>query len=409
MPGTDVAILGAGQAGLAMSRCLAARGIDHVLLERGDVAERWRRIPWEALRLITPAWMTRLPGHRHLGPDPDAFLDRAAVVALLEAYARAGAAPVATRTRVEHVAAARFGYRIATDRGKWTARAVVIATGACDEAATPAWAGRIAGPEVLHASAYSRPAALPSGGVLVVGASASGAQIARELRAAGRSVTLAVGRHVRLPRRYRGRDIMHWLDRAGILDTSWDAVPDIAAARRAPSMQLTGRGGNIDLHALAAEGVRLVGRVTGADGARLALARSLPVEAAASEARLARLLDRIDAHIATAGTAAPDPDRPTGFMPEPGPAALDLRAEGIGAVILATGYRRNYRWLDLPVLDAAGELRHDGGITSAPGLYALGLRFLRRRSSSFIDGVGRDAEALAPAIAAFLGASRRAA
>jgi putative flavoprotein involved in K+ transport len=409
MPRTDVAILGAGQAGLAMSRCLAGLGIDHVLLERGEVAERWRRIPWKALRLITPNWMTRLPGRVYAGSEPDGFMNRASVVALLDAYARAGAAPVEARTRVERLAASSTGYHIDTDRGTWTARAVVVATGTCDEPATPAWAARVTAAHVMHANAYSRPDVLPSGGVLVVGASASGTQIARELRAAGRPVTLAVGRHTRMPRRYRGRDVMHWLDRAGILDTSWHAVSDLAAARRAPSLQLTGQGGDISLRELAAAGVRLVGRITDASGARLALAPSLPPEAIASEARLSRLLDRIDAHLAAAGIEAPAPDRPPAFIPEPGAGSLDLRAEGIRTVILATGYRRDYRWLQLPLLDPAGELRHEGGVAPAPGLFALGLRFLRRRSSTFIDGVGRDAEALAPLIAAHLGATRRAA
>jgi putative flavoprotein involved in K+ transport len=409
MPSTDVAILGAGQAGLAMSRCLARRGIDHVLLERGNVAERWRRIPWAALRLLTPAWMTRLPGHAYAGPDPDGFMDRASLVGLLEAYARAGSAPVESRTRVERVAAASGGYRIDTDPGSWTSRAVVIATGACEAPSVPRWAASIAVADVLHAAAYSRPGALSSGGVLVVGASASGVQIARELRASGRDVTLAVGRHTRMPRRYRGRDVMHWLDRAGILDTPWHAVRDLAAARRAPSLQLTGQGGDIGLRELADAGVRLVGRVTGAAGSLLTLAPTLAAEAVASEARLARLLERIDRHIAAADLGADASDRPAPFIPGAGPAALDLRAEGIGTVILATGYRRDYRWLDLPVLDADGELRHDGGITAVPGLYALGLRFLRRRSSSFLDGVGRDAEALAPIVAARLGATRRAA
>jgi putative flavoprotein involved in K+ transport len=407
---TDVAIVGAGQAGLAMSRSLAAFGVDHVLLERGKVADRWRRIPWEALRLITPNWMTRLPGHQYDGPEPDSFMDRDAVVTLLEAYARASAAPVEAGTRVERVSGRQGGgFRIDTDRGGWAARAVVIATGACDQPATPDWATRITSAAVIHASAYRRPKALPSGAVLVVGASASGAQIAREIRAAGRAVTLAVGRHVRMPRRYRGRDIMAWLDWAGLLDTPWHAMSDLAAARRSPSLQLTGRGGDLSLERLAAEGIRLVGRVTGADSGRLTLARALPGEAAASEARLARLLDRIDAHIAAAGHDAPAAVRSPPFMPPSGPAALDLRSDGVGTVILATGHRRDYRWLDLPVLDRAGEIRHEGGITPAPGLFALGLRFLRRRSSSFIDGVGRDAEELAPAIAALLGATCRAA
>jgi putative flavoprotein involved in K+ transport len=408
---TDVLIVGAGQAGLAMSACLAARSIGHALIERGRVAERWRSERWDALRLLTPNWMTRLPGHAYAGPDPKGFMSAREVADLLEAYAGAIATPVETGTRVDGLRAAPGGFRIDTDHGPWTARAVVIATGACDRPALPAWAGAL--PARIHqvaTPAYRNPGALPPGGVLVVGASATGVQLAREIRASGREVTLAVGRHTRMLRRYRGRDIMEWLDATGILTEPAARVTDLAAARAQPSMQLSGQPGGPDPHlaALAAEGVRVTGRALGADGARLRLRPDLAEQCAASDARLARVLARIDAHAGAPGAEAPaDPDA---WRAPDHPACqrtvLDLDAEGIRTVIWATGFRRDYRWLHLPVLDAAGELRHQGGVTAEPGLYVLGLRFLRHRSSNFIDGVGRDAEALASHIATHLAARR---
>jgi putative flavoprotein involved in K+ transport len=207
---TDVAILGAGQAGLAMSRCLADRRIAHLLIERGELAQRWRATRWAGLRLLTPNWMTRLPGHRYSGPDPDGFMDPAALIQFLENYARD--APVLRRTSVHRLGRHGGRYLIETDRGPIRARAVVIATGACDRPHLPDWAVAIGdAAQVMHASDYAQPEALPTGGVLVVGASASGVQIARELAAAGRPVTLAAGRHTRMPRSYRGRDIFAWL------------------------------------------------------------------------------------------------------------------------------------------------------------------------------------------------------
>lgn len=263
---------------------------------------------------------------------------------------------------------------------------------------------------MLHASTYARPEALPSGGVIVVGASASGVQIARALARAGRAVTLSVGRHTRLPRRYRGRDIFQWLDRAGALDDRWTEVRDLAAARRQPSLQLSSHG-RVDLGALRQDGVRLAGRATGIVGGRILLADTLAEEMVAAEARLGRTLTRIDAHIFATGQNQPQ-DRlawRTPSRPRRTPAAIDLAAEGIGTVIFATGYGRDYGWLDLPVLDRAGELMHRGGVLRLPGLYALGLSFMRRRSSNSIDGVGRDAEELAAHLSGFLGQRRLAA
>jgi putative flavoprotein involved in K+ transport len=392
MPRTDVLIIGAGQAGLAMSRCLAACGIEHVVLERGRVGESWRGL-WDSLTLLTPNWMSRLPGHSYAGRHPDGFMGRAEVVALIERYARCGGAPVVGGTRVRAVRPETGGYRVETDRGGWTARAVVVATGACGRSRLPGCArGLPPGVVQLAASGYRRPEDLPEGGVLVVGGSSTGVQLAAEIQGSGRQVTLAVGRHSRMVRRYRGRDIFAWFEATGILTEAAERVPDLAAARRQPSMQLSGRG-PIDLAGLAAEG-------------RVALGGTLAADCAASDARLLRVLGRIDAHIAATGT--PAPADPEARAPRRHPAAeaqvLDLAAEGIRSVVWATGYRRDYGWLQVPVLDPSGEIVHDGGVTAAPGLYALGLRFLRHRSSNFIDGVGRDAEALTGEVAAFLGA-----
>lgn len=409
MLNTDVTIIGAGQAGLAMSRCLRTLGIEHLLIERGAVAERWRAMRWDGLRLLTTNWMTRLPGHRYTGPDPDGFMDRATLVGLLEDYGQD--APLLAQTAVRRLAPLGGRYMIETDRGPIRARAVVIATGLCDRPRLPNWANAIGdAAQVLHAAYYARPDALPAGGVLVVGASASGVQIARALAEAGRAVTLAAGRHTRMLRHYRGHDIFHWLDQAGALDDRWTEVPDLTAARRQPSLQLRG-GGQIDLGLLHRAGVRLAGRAVGVTGGRGRLAETLATDMAASEVRLRRTLVRIDRHIAATGQDLPtDPHSwHAPRAPRTTPAIVDLRAEGIGTVIFVTGYRRDYGWLHLPVLDGDGELIHRGGVLPQPGLYALGLRFMRRRSSNFIDGVGRDAEELAAHLAAFLGQRRLAA
>jgi putative flavoprotein involved in K+ transport len=255
---------------------------------------------------------------------------------------------------------------------------------------------------------YEGPESLAGGGVLVVGASATGVQIARELRRAGRPVTLAAGRHVRAPRRYRGRDIFEWLDRSGFLSDPLEDGADIGRLRAQPSLQLMGSttDGEVGLANLAREGVRIVGRALSGSGTRIGLGADLPDQCLASEARRHRLLGRIDAHISEAGLdAPPDPDAWRLAPPfGPGPAELDLRAEGIGTIIWATGYRRAYSWLKVPVLDGAGEIRSDRGVVAAPGLFVLGLPFQRHRASAFIDGVGRDAEALLPQIARHLGA-----
>lgn len=395
----DAAIIGAGQAGLAMSRCLAARGIDHVDFERGTVGERWKSGSWNSLRLLTPNWMNALPGSPHAGRDPEGYMNRREFISYLEAYA--SDAPVLTGTEVTSVRPHAGRYIVATSSGVWLASSVVIATGHCDLPHLPAIA-RTLPPSVLsiHSSQYRSPHFLPSGNVLVVGASASGVQIAEELQRAGRQATLAVGRHTRLPRSWRGRDIFHWLDRIGLLARPAQSMPDLEAARREPSLQLSGHAA-VDLPALHRLGIRLAGRLIAANGDRLTFAADLQTNVMAADLRLRRTLERIDQAEDLAGGEPPfESLDPCAY---PGPDSLSLQRESIAAVIWATGYVRSYPWLHLPVLSSAGEIEHRDGVTVMPGVYALGLRFLRRRDSSFIRGVGIDAIALSAHLAAYLG------
>jgi len=398
----DTVIIGGGQAGLAMSRCLLDRDRDHVVLERGRVAERWRSERWESLRLLTPNWMARLPGYAYRGPDPDGYMSRAEVIAYLERYARSFAAPVERETRVRSVTSSDDRYRVETDRGTWLARNVVVATGACDTPFVPGFAAAL-DPDIVQVTTrdYCGPDGLPAGGVLIVGASATGVQLADEIRQSGREVTLAVGRHNRLPREYRGRDVLWWLDRTGILDRPINELQDPDAGRSEPSLQLVGRrpGRSVDFDCLRDRGVRLVGRLQGVEGRHMHLGRNLRDDVAAADARLERVLQRIDEYARRSGLDQPPPRSVAPItLDDDGPASIDLRAAGIATVLWATGFKRLYPWLQVPVLDQKGEIRHRRGRTPFPGLYVLGLQFLTRRRSSFIDGVGRDAEEITCAI-----------
>jgi len=393
----ETLIVGAGQAGLAVSRCLTGQGADHVVVERGRIAERWRSSRWESLRLLTPNWMSRLPAWSYPGSDPDGYMTAPELAGYLEDYAGSFAAPVHENTTVELVEASAGGLRVVTDQRTWLARNVVVATGTENRAWLPPAASGI-DPAIhqLTAARYRGPDQVPGGGVLVVGASASGVQIADELRRAGRPVVISVGRHARLPRRYRGRDILWWMDRAGILGQTIDQVHDARSARRAPSLQLSGRGRPIGLDALAAGGVRLAGRLVAADGQRLGFADDLPATIGGAQARLERVLRTIDGSLARRGGEDAGPaDPPAPFTAPPGPVELDLRRAGISTVIWATGYQPAYPWLRVPVLDRHGQIAQSRGVTSVPGLYVVGLKFQYRRNSSFIDGVASDARFVA--------------
>jgi putative flavoprotein involved in K+ transport len=393
-------VIGGGQAGLAMSRCLTDRDIDHVVLERGRLGERWRSERWDSLRLLTPNWMTRLPGWHYRGNEPDGFMSMPEVVGFIEGYGRSFGAPVETQTTVQAVERLGALYRVTTNRGCWEAHSVVIATGHCDIPFIPALAQRLpADIQQIVPSHYKNPEELSEGGVLIVGASSTGVQLADELHRSGRPVTLAVGSHTRLPRRYRGRDIMWWLDKTGLLDETADEVRDLESARRQPSLQLVGRPNHdsIDLAQLRNQGVRIVGRAIDLEAGRMRFAADLIETTAAADRKLLRLLARIERFVRD-GSMSGEFDDPEPIVPitlEPSATAIDLKAAGITTVVWATGYSRRYPWLKVPVLDDRGEIRHHSGITPSPGLYVLGLRFLRRRKSNFIDGVGQDAEDLA--------------
>ena len=405
---TTTVVIGAGHGGLAISRCLSDRSIDHVVIERNEVANSWRTERWDSLRLLTPNWQCRLPGHAYQGDDPDGFMTMPEVVEFIAGYAAAIEAPVRTGTTVTSVARNASGYRVVTDRGEWHCPTVVLATGAFNVPRLPEVAEAVP-PSLasLTPATYRNPGQLADGGVLVVGASASGVQIAHEIQRSGRPVTLAVGEHVRGPRVYRGRDIHWWMEAAGVLDERYDEVDDIVRARRVPSMQLAGspERATFDLNALTDIGVRLVGRFAGIRDGRAQFSGSLRNKCELADLKLGRLLDTIDEWATVSGLddSVPPPHRfaPT-VVAEPPLLGLDLGNGEIQSIIWATGYRPDYSWLDVDVLDAKGLVRHDGGVVESPGMYLIGAPFLRRRKSSFIDGARSDAEDLVVELAAFL-------
>ncbi len=388
MPTVAAVVIGAGHSGLAMSHHLAARSVDHVVLERGEVGHSWRTQRWDSLRLLTPNWMTRLPGAYPVD-DPDGYAAAPQVAGFLQEYAAASAAPVVTGTTVTAVRPGGGGFEVCTDRGTWAARTVVLAAGTTRTVVPPVARRLPDGIVSIPATDYRNPEQLPVGGVLVVGASASGVQLADELQRSGRPVTLAVGEHVRLPRRYRDRDIFAWLDAAGILDERWDEVDDLVRARHLPSPQLVGGAHTLDLNRLQDFGVRLVGRFAGIRHGHAQFSGALANVCALADLKLRRLLTTID------DLAGGEGERPEPTAVPRSPLDIDLRSGEIRSVVWATGIRPDFSWLDVPVFDHRGRLRHDAGAVAWPGLYVLGLPLLRRRRSSYIAGADADAADLA--------------
>jgi putative flavoprotein involved in K+ transport len=403
----ETVIVGGGQAGLALSYHLRRLGREHVVLERGRLAERWRSERWDSLAFQFPSWSIRLPGCAYETDDPEGFAPRDEIVRFLERYREVIRAPVRTGVRVRAVTAgpgpARFV--VEADSGFLEAANVVAATGPYQEPALPPAATAM--PSSLfqvHSSRYRNPGALPPGAVLVVGSGASGCQIAEDLVAAGRRVYISVGRHARMPRRYRGRDIFWWLDLIGRLDQTVDDRP---ASRRGPNPLVTGAGGghDIDLRRYAADGMVLLGHLRGVDGGRLALAPDLGAELARGDEAFAAVTAMVDEHVLKAGldVAPADPIRagPAGTGPRiDAPRELDLASAGITSVVWATGYRTDFGWIRLPVFDERGEPVHRRGVTACPGLYFLGLPWLWKLKSSVLCGVGEDAEHIAEDIEA---------
>jgi putative flavoprotein involved in K+ transport len=390
---TSVVVVGAGPGGLATSHELARHGVDHVVLERNEVASSWRRERWDSLRLLTPNWMCGLPGFPYDGDDADGFMTAGETAAFLDRYRTRIGAPVLTGVTVERARRTGRGFTVTTDGGTWHCDAVVAASGGSSEPRIPALAAELPdGVQQLSALAYRRPGQLAGDReVLVVGASASGVQVADELRRSGRSVTIAAGEHVRLPRRYRGRDVYFWLDRIGQLDERWDEVDNLPRARRHASVQLVGGDAprDLDLYTLAADGVRVTGRLAARRDGTLLCSGGLGALVANADLKLTRLLRRIDEYADEHGLDVPPPADPTAAPLADAPTELDVAT--FSTVIWATGYRPAFGWLDPGAFDRRGRIDHAGGVAAMPGLYVLGLPFLRRRRSNLIGGLGTDA------------------
>jgi len=377
------------------------------VLERGDVANSWRRERWDSLRLLTPNWQTRLPGYRYDGVDPDGFMTMAAVIEFVSRYAVATSAPVRTRTTVTSVRQIEDGYRVTTDAGEFQCRSVVLASGACNLPQVPALRGEVPSSiESLTPFDYRNPSQLPEGGVLIVGGSATGVQLADEIQRSGRRVTLSVGEHVRLPRTYRGRDVLWWMDASGVWNQRYDEIDDLTRARKLPSPQLVGTPERItlDLNALSDAGVELVGRLSTVRDGRALFSGGLRNLFALADLKMERLLDTFDEW--ARASSREEFDRPERFEPTRVPLSsrlgLDLRNGEIRSIVWATGFRPDYSWLDVPVVDHKGHLRHNGGVVDAPGLYAIGLPVLRRRKSTFIHGAEDDAREVVEHLAGYL-------
>jgi putative flavoprotein involved in K+ transport len=409
-------VIGAGHAGLAMSRVLTEYSIDHIVLERGEVANAWRHGRWDSLRLLTPNWLSRLPGYGYRGSDPDGFMDLPGIVDFIAGYAAHTDAPVLTHTTVNRVRRIDDGYRITTDRGGMECRTLVLATGVANRAQLPELHRAVPEPVAsLTTFDYRNPDQLTPGGVLVVGAAATGVQLADEIHRSGRPVTLCVGEHVRLPRTYRGRDVLWWMEHSGVWNQRFDEIPDLERARRLPSPQLVGTPGHVtlDLNTLSDAGIEIVGRLAAVRDGRALFSGGLANQIALADLKMERLLDTFDAWARVSGIDA-EVGPVERFAPTRVPTAprlsMDLRSGQIRTILWATGYRPDYRWLEVPVLTRKGELRHEGGIvTESPGLYALGLPVLRRRKSTFINGAEADARELAQHLCGHVASSLRSA
>jgi len=408
MNSSTVVIIGGGHSGLAMSKCLSDRSIDHVVLERGQVANSWKTERWDSLRLLTPNWQIRLPGFAYEGDDPDGYMDMAELIEFIEAYSVAVDAPIQTETTVTSVSRTDDGSLVDTDQGSWSCRSVVLASGACNIASVPPVAEGVPDHvEMFTPTSYRNPDQLSDGGVLVVGASATGAQLAEEIQRSGRQVTLSVGEHVRLPRVYRGKDIQWWMDAVGVLDERYDEIDDIRRARGVPSPQLVGtpQRATLDLNSLMRVGIMMRGRLAGIRDGKAQFSGGLLNVCALADLKMGRLLTAIDEWVADAGMeseVAPAETFVPTALPDSPPLSLDLSDGEIKSIVWATGYKSDYSWLDVPVLDRKGRVKHDGGVVESPGMYLLGHPYLRRRKSSFIHGSGDDANELSDHLVSYL-------
>jgi putative flavoprotein involved in K+ transport len=392
----NVAIIGGGQAGLATSWHLNQAGVDHVVLESGRVAETWRSRRWDSFCLVTPNRFVQLPGAPYDAPDPDGFMLLAQLIDHFQSWANSFDAPVEGNTTVTSLEEDKGGFLLRLPSGTINARTVVVATGAYQRPYRPAGAELLPHDVVqLFAEEYSNPAALPPGAVLIVGSGQTGCQLAEELHQSGRKVYLACGRCVWIPRRLEGHDLVWWMVESGFMDRTPDKLPS-PAARLLGNPQATGHDGGRDLHfrVLHDMGVELLGRYAGAEGSKLQFADDLAASVDFGDARLADLLKFVEASCVAKGTKAP-----TFEMPPPlrikTRTELDIARDGIGTVIWTSGYRPDYGWVKLPVFDGMGFPVQVDGCSTVPGLYFMGVHWMRKNKSSILLGVGEDAEVVA--------------
>jgi putative flavoprotein involved in K+ transport len=391
----DTIVIGAGQAGLAASCFLTQHRREHVVLERGGVAETWRSQRWDGFFLNTPNWFLQLPGGEYDGDDPDAFAPLAEVIEYLEGYARSFGAPVRENTEVAALRPADGGYLVETAGESLSATNVVVASGAFQQP-RPRVSGVDAAPVELQltTSEYRRPGQLPEGAVLVVGGGQSGCQIADELLRADRSVYLSAGGCAWFPRRHRGHDWVHWVQTAGILDDTVDSLPG-PAARLACNPPISGNDGGHDCHPrwLAARGAVVVGRLEGIREGAAHFARGIEATLAAGDQFAYSVIARIDEYIAEHGLEAGAPEERES-LPSPivDVTQIDLRDAGITTILWATGYRPDYSWIELEVTDEFGWPVQERGVSEHPGLYFVGVNWLHKRKSALFGGVGEDAE-----------------
>ncbi|WP_138419068.1 NAD(P)-binding domain-containing protein [Sinomonas gamaensis] len=388
-----VVVIGAGQAGLAVSRELSALGADHIVLERHEVAHAWRS-RWDSFTLVTPNWSLDLPGSPYTGPDPEGHAGRDEIVAYLEGYASEHKVPVRRGVEVRRLRAADGGFRIETSEGDWSADAVVVCTGSFQRQFLPPSLAGVPRDLILASGEYRHPGQLPPGVIVVVGSGQTGCQLAEEARLAGRDVVLACGRAPWIPRRLDGIDTVTWLARSSFFDLPLSALP-APGARLLANPQATGAGGGHDLHfrTLQALGVRLAGRVLGSDESGITFADDLEESVAFGDARWADLRALLAADLPRAGFPVPELPVPAPFRAD---AVRHVGLHEVGAVVLACGFRPDYSWIDAPVCDALGfPITDDGESTVVPGLYFCGVHFMRTRRSALLFGVGGDAKVVA--------------
>lgn len=391
----DTVIIGAGQAGLAASYYLTQQGRDHIILEKHRIGESWRSKRWDSFTLVTPTWTVNLPGFAYGGDKPDGFLRRDDVVKFLEDYAASFGAPVRTGVTVDAVREGELGFIVETNNGPIAAENVIVAVGLFQKPKLPPCSQRVA-PHIrqLHTSEYRNSGDLPPGAVLVVGSGQSGCQISEELNQQGREVYLCTGRSPRLPRRYRGHDIFHWLHHGNVLSRGLDTL-ESPAERFAPHPQLAGKedGTGVNLHQLASDGVRLLGRLQDVDGVYASIGGDLMDNIAMTDKTEAEIKDKIDEFIVENGLQAPADDAPAlsaGYDAEI-IRELDLHEAGITSIIWACGYSFDLSWVRFPIFDEFGYPVQQRGITSQPGLYFVGLHWLHTAASGLFYGVGEDA------------------